>query len=132
MATFPVPHLERRTFQSLPDEGTLLTETELLHLLRDLLKPLGHITYAFSLALYELGEGDATEFLVQFHQEILEQAVLLLDAWHAHQPPPGRRRATPRADPTADEPWPGADEEAEEAADAPPPPRRRTRRAQDA
>jgi hypothetical protein len=92
MPPFPVPHLERRTFQDLPDEDSLLTETELLHLLRDLLKPLEHITYAFTLALSELGEGDATEFLVQFHEEILEQAVLLLNAWHEHQPPPDRRR----------------------------------------
>ena len=85
MPPFPVPHLERRTFQDLPDEGTLLTETALLHLLRTLLQPLGAITYAFTIALPAMGQGEATDTLMQFIEEILEQAVLLLDAWHAHQ-----------------------------------------------
>jgi hypothetical protein len=103
MPPFPVPHLERRTFQDLPDEGTLLTETALLHLLRELLQPLADIAYVFATALSEIGGGRATATLVTFMEEILEQAVLLLEAWHAHQadaadapdaptaPPPRRR-----------------------------------------
>lgn len=95
MASFPAPHLERRRFQTLPDEGTILTEAALLQLLYDLLKPLEAITYAFELAHDQMDSGEATDILVGFIQEILEQAVLLLEAWHEHQPPPGRQRATP-------------------------------------
>jgi hypothetical protein len=88
MASFPTPHLERRRFQTLPDEGTLWTEAELLQFLYDLLKPLEAITYAFELAHDKMGTGEATTTVVQFIQEILEQAVLLLEAWHDHQAAP--------------------------------------------
>ena len=89
MATFPAPHLERRRFQTLPDAGSPLTEPALLQLLYDLLTPLEAITYFFTLAHTfapnVMSMGEAHTILVQFIQEILEQAVLLLEAWHDHQ-----------------------------------------------
>ena len=104
MASFPAPHLERRRFQTLPAEGTPLTEAALLQILYDLLKPLEAVTYVFCEFTHtQNGEGEISTTLVQFIQEILEQAVELLEAWHEHQeaevddapedaPPPGRRR----------------------------------------
>ena len=122
MPPFPVPHLERHELQILPEPGTLLTETELLHLLWDLLHPLEGLLYCYELAV-EASTGEIFERALSFIDKVLEEAVLLLQAWHEHQPPPGaRRRATPPADPLA--PETAAVPDPPDAPTAPPPRRR--------
>jgi hypothetical protein len=108
--------VEPLPFQTLPEEGTLLTEEALLQILYDILKPLNAITYFYMEANRERFEETDDMILLEVIHQVQDQAVFLLDAWHEHQ-------AADEADGDA-----GEDDAAAAEVSARPPSRQRGRR----